>query len=60
MIIRHRSSRGHYHPDLFDWATERHQFPVDLRVDRLARRCRVSRAMAAMIAENAGLLKGDR
>ena len=47
-------------PDLFDWAVERELLQLDIRVERLARRYRLSRSTAAMIAENAGFVRGDR
>lgn len=57
MNIRYRPRRFH-HPDLFDWAAAQDRFPVDPRIDWIARR--VPRATALMLAENAGFLRGDR
>lgn len=55
-----RISSPFQHPDLFEWAGEQERSQVALCVGWIARRCRVSRSTAAVIAENAGLLKGDR
>lgn len=58
MRLRHLRRRFQ-HPDLFEWAAEQERLPIDLKVAWIARRCRVSQKIAFVIAEHAGLLRGD-